>query len=108
MALSWETMLDQNKSRDAVCGMDDKWCFPRPIFERYASEAGFASCRFAVPKPVVTFTNQTLRTIPLAIPGADREILPEWCWAAFSNMDKLTDGPLFDEMASNALVIMEA
>jgi SAM-dependent methyltransferase len=107
MALSWETMLDQNKSREAVSGMDDKWCFPRPTFERYASEAGFASCRFVVPKPVVTFINQTLRTIPLAIPSADREILPEWCWAAFSNMDKLASGPLSDEMASNALVIME-
>jgi ubiquinone/menaquinone biosynthesis C-methylase UbiE len=107
MVLCWETMLDPNKSRDAVRGMDDKWCFPRPTFERYASEAGFSSCRFAVPKPVVTFTNQTLRTIPLAITGADRDILPDWCWTAFNNMDRLAEGPLFEEMASNVLVIME-
>ena len=107
LALCWETMLAPNKSRDAVRGMDDKWCFPRPTFERYASEAGFSACRFVVPKPVVTFTNQTLSTIPLAIPGAGREILPEWCWSAFYNMDKLASGPLFDEMASNALVILE-
>jgi SAM-dependent methyltransferase len=108
MALGWEMILDQGKTREAVCGFDDKWCFPRAAMERLAAEAGFASCRFVVPKPVVTFTSQTLRTMPLAIPGAGRDILPDWCWQAFGNMDKLCSGPLFDEMACNALVILQA
>jgi len=107
MALAFEMVLDQGKTREAVLGFDDKWCFPRATMEELAADAGFASCRFVVQKPGVTFTDQTRRTIPLAIPGAGPEILPDWCWEAFGNMDNLCKGPLLYEMAFTALVILK-
>jgi hypothetical protein len=108
MAVAWEFVLDHDKSPERVVGFDDKWCFPRTVWEELALNAGFSSCRFLIPEPFVTFTAKTRQTIPLAIPGAGPEILPDWCWQAIGNLDRLCSGPLSRELACSAVLVLQA